>query len=126
MTQYHAKGLRKKSGGMRRYAHKKKKYELGGVWVETKVGETVRKAVRGMGGNEKMKLFSTNTVNVANPKTKEVKKVKILGVLEHLDNPHFTRRVIVTKGCTVKTELGTVRITSRPGQDGVVNGILLG
>ena len=50
---------------------------------------------------------------------------EIKEVLEHQDNPHYTRRQEITKGCTVMTELGKVKITSRPSQDGVVNGVLL-
>jgi len=32
---------------------------------------------------------------------------------------------ILTKGAIVETELGKVKITSRPGQDGVLNGVLI-
>jgi len=32
---------------------------------------------------------------------------------------------VITKGAIVKTELGLVRVTSRPGQHGVVNGVLI-
>jgi len=35
------------------------------------------------------------------------------------------RRNILTRGAVIKTEIGDARITNRPGQDGVVNAILL-
>ena len=38
---------------------------------------------------------------------------------------HYMRRNILTKGAIIKTELGDARITNRPGQDGVINAILL-
>ena len=34
-------------------------------------------------------------------------------------------RNILTKGAFVETNLGKVKITSRPGQDGNMNGILI-
>ncbi|MEK6848627.1 MAG: 30S ribosomal protein S8e, partial [Nanoarchaeota archaeon] len=40
-------------------------------------------------------------------------------------NRHFIRRNIMTKGSVIDTELGKARITSRPGQDGVVNAVLI-
>jgi SSU ribosomal protein S8E len=39
-------------------------------------------------------------------------------------NPHYVQRNIMGKGSIVQTELGEAVITSRPGQDGVVNAIL--
>jgi len=40
-------------------------------------------------------------------------------------NKHYIRRNIMTKGTIVRTNLGLVRVTSRPGQDGVINAVLL-
>ncbi|MCK4384091.1 MAG: 30S ribosomal protein S8e, partial [Candidatus Lokiarchaeota archaeon] len=37
----------------------------------------------------------------------------------------LNRRHILTKGAVVETELGNARITSRPGQHGTLNGILM-
>ncbi|MHA1475907.1 MAG: 30S ribosomal protein S8e, partial [Promethearchaeota archaeon] len=37
----------------------------------------------------------------------------------------YNRRNILTKGAIVKTKLGLVKITSRPGQTGQINGKLL-
>jgi small subunit ribosomal protein S8e len=51
--------------------------------------------------------------------------VKIETVKDNKANLHYMRRSILTKGAVIKTELGDARITNRPGQDGVVNAILL-
>jgi small subunit ribosomal protein S8e len=40
-------------------------------------------------------------------------------------NPNYVRRNLLTKGAILKTEIGRARITSRPGQDGVINAVLL-
>ena len=37
----------------------------------------------------------------------------------------INRRHILTKGAVIETELGKARITSRPGQDGQLNAILI-
>ena len=53
------------------------------------------------------------------------KVVDILGVIENSANPNYVRRNIITKGAIVETPEGNAKVTSRPGQDGVINGILI-
>ena len=72
-----------------------------------------------------MNLLSTDTANVINPRTGRAQKVKILTVMENPADPHFVRRNVLTKGAIIDTELGKARISSRPGQSGVVNAVLL-
>ncbi|MEM5869621.1 MAG: 30S ribosomal protein S8e [Candidatus Aenigmatarchaeota archaeon] len=125
MSVWHGEKGRKKTGGKIILARKKKKRELGNLPVYTKIGKEKREKVRTKGGGEKIKAYRVEFANVIDPKTNLTKKVKILDVVEHPDNPHFTRRGIITKGCTIKTELGLAKVTSRPSQHGVVNAILL-
>jgi len=49
----------------------------------------------------------------------------MINVTENFANPNLVRRNILTKGTVVETKLGKVKITSRPGQEGTVNGKLL-
>ena len=56
---------------------------------------------------------------------KKYEKVKIKSVLENPANRHFIRMNIITKGCVVDTEKGKVKILSRPGQEGNLNGIFV-
>lgn len=91
----------------------------------TKIGERKIKIVRTRGGNKKVKVAADKKINVADPKTNEVKPAKIISVVENPANPHLVRRNIITKGAIVETDLGKVRVTSRPGQDGVINGVLI-
>ena len=66
------------------------------------------------------------TINAANIISKgKSQKTKILSVIENTADPHFVRRNIVTKGAIIDTELGKARVTSRPGQKGVVDAVLL-
>ena len=120
---YQGRSRRKKTGGRYRSCRSKKKYEMGREPVFTRIGEERKKIVRVKGGSRKIKLKSTAYANISSPEG--IKKVKILNVEENLANKQFTRRNILTKGAIIETEIGKARITSRPGQDGVVNGVLL-
>ncbi|MEM4718166.1 MAG: 30S ribosomal protein S8e, partial [Desulfurococcaceae archaeon] len=55
----------------------------------------------------------------------QVKKAKIIDVIETPENPQNSKFKIISKGSIVKTDLGIVKITSRPGQSGVLNGVLI-
>ena len=105
-------------------ARKKRKRELGRPPAMTSLGERRVKVIRVMGGNKKIRLLSDLYANVQDPKTGESKKVKILKVLDNPANKDYARRGIITKGAISQTELGEAVVTSRPGQDGVINAVL--
>ena len=63
--------------------------------------------------------------NLYDPKSKTYKKAKIINEIENPANRNFIRRNILTRGAVVETDAGKARITSRPGQDGVVNAVLV-
>ncbi len=126
MTFWQGRSSRKMTGGKYRQARRKRRHELGSDPVLTKLGEERKKVERTFGGHQKIKLLSTNIVNMYDPETKTMKKVKIITVKENRADPHFVQRNIINRGAVVLTEAGLVRITSRPGQDGVLNGILIG
>ncbi|MFB6184110.1 MAG: 30S ribosomal protein S8e, partial [Haloarculaceae archaeon] len=44
---------------------------------------------------------------------------------ENPSNPNYARRNIITKGAIIETSEGRARVTSRPGQDGQVNAVLV-
>lgn len=127
MAVWHGDRGRKVTGGkIRLHAKKKRKRELGREFVKTRISEKEkRKIVRTKGGGIKVKLKEVVYANVTDPKTKKTKKVKILDVIENPANPQLVRSKIITKGAIIKTEIGKARVTSRPGQDGVLNAILI-
>ena len=125
MAIWQGRALRKISGGRIRMARKKRRYELGREQVHTHIGDRRVKIVRVRGGNYKIKVLRDIFVNVYNPKTGKAEKVKVISVVENPANPHFAQRNIITKGAIVETQIGKVRITSRPGQHGVLNGVLV-
>lgn len=126
MSWYQGNDLKKPSGGKKERHRKKRKYELGRPPTFTKLADKEeRKIIRVRGGNYKIRLKKTMFINVAIPDEKIVKKTKILEVVETPANIQYARSNIITKGAIVRTELGLVKVTSRPGQDGVLNGILI-
>lgn len=124
MSTSQKRSQRKLSGGKYRKLVKKIS-QLAGLPALTKIGERRIKIKRGIGGNKRNVLLQNNTMNVLDPKTKKYQKTEISTVVENPANRHFVRRNIITKGCVVETKLGKARVTSRPGQEGTINGILL-
>ncbi|RLE57439.1 MAG: 30S ribosomal protein S8e [Thermoprotei archaeon] len=119
--------LRKPSGGIKgKHKKIKPKCLCGGPPTETKVGSENRlKIERTFGGNNKLKLKTVAYANVYIPSQKKCVKARIIRVLENPANREYARRGIVTKGSVIETEVGKARVTSRPGQDGVVNAVLI-
>jgi small subunit ribosomal protein S8e len=125
MGLWQGKPQRKKTGGRLRRQRKKRKFEIGAEAQTTTIGTQRKKHARTRAGNQKVRVLSADVANVVNPKNNTVKKTKIKSVLENPSNPHFVQRNIMTKGAIIQTELGKAKVTSRPGQDGIVNAILI-
>jgi len=125
MSIYQGRSLRKPSGGKKKQHRKKKKFELGRDYIEIKIGKQNIKSIRTKGGNRKNRLITAEFANVFDRQSKSSKKVKILSVVENAANLHYVRRNIITKGAIIKTELGNAKVTSRPGQSGTVNAVLV-
>ncbi len=125
MAVYQGKPKRKSTGGKRKTRGKKRLALTGRLYVPITTGETKRVSDRVMGGNMKTGLRTAGDANVLDPETKKIKKVKIVSVLENPADRNFARRNIITKGAIIETEIGKAKVTSRPGQDGVVNAVLI-
>jgi small subunit ribosomal protein S8e len=123
ITQTRAK--RKVSGGRYIAARKKKLYEGGKGPTLTRLGSAKKKTETTKGGGRKTRLLTADTANVVDPKTKKAVKAKIETVLEAPANRHFVRRNILVKGTVIQTDKGKARITSRPGQSGTINAVLI-
>jgi len=119
MVFWHSKSKRKKSGGVLKAGHKNKKYQRGGYFNAIKIGIEKVVSKRTKGGNAKNKVVSAEFVNVKG------KKLKILQVIENKSNFRFNRAKIITKGAILETDKGNVKVTSRPGQDGTINGVFI-
>ena len=93
--------------------------------MDTQIGKDKKKKQRVWGGNYKIKLFTSSLINVTDMNTNKTSKVKIRKFESNAASKDLNRRHILTKGAIVETELGKARITSRPGQHGVLNGVLI-
>ena len=125
MPEWQGKSKRMRTGGRRKLARKKRKFEIGGEKYPAIIGPKDHKKMRIRANNQKIKVAASDTVCVTNQKTKQTKVVKIQNVLENTANPHYVRRNIITKGAIIETEMGKAKVTSRPGQDGCINAILI-
>ena len=119
MAFWHLKSRKKKTGGRLKSNKKKKKYQRGGYFIPAKIGELKTKTNRTKGGGMKRKLLSTKHVNVGG------EKLEIEDVLENKANFKFNREKTITKGAILQTKKGKVKVTSRPGQHGILNGVLI-
>ena len=112
------------TGGRRSPLRIRRKYETDRYPNEAINGAQVTITRRIRGNNKKTALKSIDFVNLATGDAK-VKKVKIVKVLENATNNDYKIRGIITKGAILETESGKCRVISKPGQNGIVNAILV-
>ena len=129
MAQWHGISRRKPTGGRlkrpNRYRGKRRK-EIASENQFAFVGDVdIRKGYRKHAGSMTVRVMQAHTVNVSDTKTGKTIRATFSNVLQNDADPNYVRRNIVTKGAIVQTEAGEVRITSRPGMDGVISGVLL-
>jgi len=126
MSVWHGNLYKKKpSGGRKRAYRRKRKFEEGRFPAETILGEPKKKIVRGRGGTMKIKALSDKYVCVTDPKSGKTEKVEIMRVVKNPTNIDYDRRGVITKGAVIETSLGLARVTSRPGQHGIINAVLI-
>ena len=117
------RSTRKRTGGRLKHASNKKRHQLGREPAETTIGETRVQYIDSRGTEKKVRALSTNVVQVA--ENGEVFEAELENVVDNPSNVNYARRNIVTKGAIVETSAGRARVTSRPGQSGQVNAVLL-
>lgn len=116
---------RKISGGRYKKFKKKKLYELGRQARIVKLGAVKKKKIRGRGGKIKTVLLSADIANLIDSKTKKGKQVKIKNVLETPSNKFLARQNVLVKGAIILTEAGKAKVTNRPGQESIVQAVLI-
>ena len=129
MAKWHGISRRKPSGGRLKRPSRyrgKRKTEISSENQFAFVGDKdARKLYRKTAGSQTVRVLSIKNINVNKPKEGKTVRAKITNVVRNDADTNYVRRNIVTKGAIVETELGQVRVTSRPGMHGVVSGILL-
>lgn len=122
---WQGRSVRGASGGRYRPSRGKRRSEIGSAPAETHIGEDRRRIIRSYGGNPKIRAMRARYANVADRSAGTIQKAIIETVEENGANPNYVRRNLLTKGAVIRTEAGRARIISRPGQDGIINAILI-
>tara|TARA_B100001248_G_C27375856_1_gene454225 strand:+ start:1341 stop:1721 length:381 start_codon:yes stop_codon:yes gene_type:complete len=125
MAQWHGISRRKPSGGRKVQARGKRSTEISTEKQIAQIGESKRKVYRRTGGNTLVRVLAENKVSINNPKTGKTTMGTIENVVENESDPNYVRRNVLVKGAIIETDQGRVRVTSRPGKDGVINGVLI-
>jgi small subunit ribosomal protein S8e len=125
MAQWHGISRRKPSGGRKVQARGKRSTEISSEKQMALIGESKTKIYRRTGGNTLVRVLAADKVSINNPKTGKTTLGTIENVVENESDPNYVRRNVLVKGAIIETDKGRVRITSRPGKDGVINGILV-
>ncbi|MFB6077044.1 MAG: 30S ribosomal protein S8e, partial [Candidatus Nanohaloarchaea archaeon] len=123
MVKRQTRSTRKVSGGRRRRLRKPRKSDGGGDFAATTIGDpdVRQRDSRGKTDKRQVKRVETVTLSVDG----ETTETDVENVVENPANPDYVRRDIMTKGAIIETEEGRARVTSRPGQDGTVNAVLV-
>jgi len=119
------RSTRKATGGRYHRQRSGKRAELGRASADTHIGESRRRVIRTRGGNHKVRALRCNVASVSIPSSGETKRAAIENVEGNPANPNYVRRNLLTRGTIIRTDLGMARITSRPGQDGVISAVLI-
>jgi small subunit ribosomal protein S8e len=120
---WQGRSRRKRTGGRLRPIRKKRRFEIGRELQHATVGSGTVKKYRVRGRNRKLRILTAQTINVFDPATKKMQPAKIVTVRENPANPNYVQRNVITRGAILETDVGLVRVLSRPGQDGVLNGV---
>lgn len=116
---------RKLTGGRKVAMRGRRKFEIDRYPHEAVVGPTQIVPRRTRGNNNKVSFKTAEFANVIDQENRKVTKFKILRVTKNPANRDYERRGVVSRGAIIEIENGTARVVSRPGQDGVVNAVLL-
>src|SRR6266481_9187498 len=116
---------RKPTGGTKRPWRGKRAFEAGSEPTETTLGPVKLRRVGTFGGGIKVRIAVADWAIVTDKASGKSSKSKLLRVVRNPANVDYQRRGVITKGAIVETELGQARVTSRPGQDGVINAVLV-
>jgi small subunit ribosomal protein S8e len=126
MGVWHGKTGRRVTGARVKKFRDKKKYEMGRSPTETIMGEAKRRTIDSKAIHHKKRpVLRVKEVNVTDPKKNQTSRVEIQEVEKNPANLDYQRRKVITRGTIIKTPKGRAKVTSRPGQDGAVNAILI-
>ena len=119
------RSLRKPSGARNTSTRTKRIHMSGSKAALPTVGDMRTRVKKTKGGSKKEHLLSAKQANVLDPKTGKHTILDIKAVKENSANRNYVRRNILTKNTIIETEKGLAKITSRPGQEKIVNAVFI-
>jgi len=122
---WHGRSGRTETGSRIKKFRSKRKYELGREPTETLMGETKRKVIDSRSKTKKSPAMAIKYANVTDPKKNETYRAEIEDVENNPANMDYQRRKVITRGTIIRTSKGRAKVTSRPGQQGIVNAVLI-
>jgi small subunit ribosomal protein S8e len=98
---------------------------MGRTPTETLMGEAKRMTIDSRSKAKKTPALRLIQVNVTDPAKNVTTRAEVQDVEKNPANMDYQRRKVITRGTIIKTSKGRAMVTSRPGQDGVLNAILI-
>lgn len=125
MPEWHSdQNKRKITGGKRKAYRTKRRFESGRYTAETQLKERELRVLSARGQTTKLRLLSDTFANITIPSEKRTEKTEILRVVRNPTSADYDRRRIITRGTVIATKLGEAVVSSRTGQDGIINALL--
>ena len=125
MAIWHRRSSRTATGSRLRRFRSKRKFEMGRTPTETLMGEAKRQTIDSRGKAKKTPALRIQFVNVTDPAKGTTFRAEIQDVESNPANMDYQRRKVITRGSIIKTTKGRAKVTNRPGQDGILNAILI-
>ena len=122
---WHRRSTRTATGARLRQLRSKRKHQLGRDPTETLMGEPKRMTIDSRRKAKKTPALRLTQVNVTDPAKNVTSRAELQDVEEDPSNMDYQRRKVITRGTIIKTSKGRARVTSRPGQDGILNAVLI-
>ncbi|KXH75024.1 MAG: 30S ribosomal protein S8e [Candidatus Thorarchaeota archaeon SMTZ-45] len=125
MGVWHRRSSRTSTGARLRRFRGKRKHQMGRTPTETLMGEAKRISIDSRSKAKKTPALRLTQVNVTDPSKNVTYRAELQDVEKNPANMDYQRRKVITRGTIIKTSKGRARVTSRPGQDGILNAVLI-
>ncbi len=122
---WHRRSTRTSTGARLRQLRSKRKHQMGRDPTETLMGEPKRITIDSRRKAKKTPALRLTQVNVTDSAKNVTSRAELQDVEKNPANMDYQRRKVITRGTIIKTSKGRARVTSRPGQDGILNAVLI-
>ena len=122
---WHRRSTRTSTGARLRQLRSKRKHQMGRHPTETLMGEPKRITIDSRRKAKKTPALLLTQVNVTDSAKNVTSRAELQDVEKNPANMDYQRRKVITRGTIIKTSKGRARVTSRPGQDGILNAVLI-